>query len=459
MALLRQGCFILAWFRLGSPPPGLVPAERRWGDPTEWRSPASSLRHAAHQAYRGSAGTSPAAAGSRRTKHPCFFAALPCAPGHGGIAWSQCSEVCFPEDLRHALLLPVSGLPRHARGRFVVERQPGRVPAVRAAGGDPRQPGRRGRHAGRLPARTAAGQGRHGRGLSGPAAFGGPRGRREGPAAGLRRGPERRRALPAREQAGRQAGPRQYRHHLRSRRGRRPLLPGHGLHRGGVPRPPSEAGRRPARGRGAGHRPRGGGRPGLRLGDLPAPAPRHQAGQHHGGLAPARLPNGSGAGEEHGRGERHDPLRDHPGHAPVHEPRTGPGTLGSGSRQRRLFARGDPVPPGHRWPSLRRRQRPDDPQPACPLPPATAARTQSESGCRLRLSDRADDGQEARGPLRRLARLAGRSRPGTGGRGAGAPAGPHGRGPEAVPPGPWHRSRLGPAACPAGGARGARARG
>ena len=51
---------------------GLVPAERRWGDPTEWCSSASSLRHAAHQAYRGSAGTSPAPAGSRRTKQTCL---------------------------------------------------------------------------------------------------------------------------------------------------------------------------------------------------------------------------------------------------------------------------------------------------------------------------------------------------------------------------------------------------
>ena len=41
----------------------LLPAERRWGDPTEWRSPASSPLPPA-------AGTSPAAAGSRRTKHP-----------------------------------------------------------------------------------------------------------------------------------------------------------------------------------------------------------------------------------------------------------------------------------------------------------------------------------------------------------------------------------------------------
>ena len=131
---------------------------------------------------------------------------------------------------------------------------------------------------GALPRHRLAGRGRHGRGVPGDRHPARPRGRDQGPAAGLHRGSRAPGPLRARsEGAGAAASP-EHRLHLRARAGRRRAGAGHGARRGTDARRP--AGERAHRPRGMpDHRPpdRRGARGGARQGHRP---PRPQAGQH-----------------------------------------------------------------------------------------------------------------------------------------------------------------------------------
>ena len=160
-------------------------------------------------------------------------------------------------------------------------------------------------------------------------------------------------ALPARGAGGRHPQPPGDRHgpRRRRRRGQRPLLHRHGVHRGQEPEGRSARRAHVRLLRGGADRRRPGRRPRLR--PLQGRrAPRHQAGQHH--------PHAAGAGEDHRLRRRPDgvvePHRDRPvhRHPELH-------VAGAGDRvrhrraQRPLLARRRPLRADDRQPAVRRR--------------------------------------------------------------------------------------------------------